>query len=137
MQDRPDNLFSQLTIVLPSGHNVMKLIASVRSFRGRSPELERRLQWAMRLLNKGGKQYHMLMHLEAKKKAAEVTRQSPSLLRQFLSQSEPPQTPMPSGEVDEEETASKSGWCGSVTDEEERDMSEELRSLVYDSAIKF
>lgn len=51
----------------------------------------------------------MLTHLEAKKNAAEVTRRSPSLLRQFLSQSEPPQEPVPSGEVDEEETASESG----------------------------
>ncbi|GJN76055.1 hypothetical protein PLICBS_010166 [Purpureocillium lilacinum] len=115
----------------------MKLIARVRSFRGRSPELERRLQWTMRLLNNGGKQYDMLTHLEEKKEAAEVTRQSPSLLWQVLSQSEPPQEPIVSGDVDEEESASESGWCGGVMDEEERDMSEELGSLVYDSAIEF
>ncbi|PWI64385.1 hypothetical protein PCL_10523 [Purpureocillium lilacinum] len=136
MQERPDDLLSQPTIVLPSRHNVMKLIARGRFFRGRSAELERRLQWTTRLLNNGGKQYDMVTHLEAKKKAAEVTRQSPSILRQFLSQSEPPQEPIPSGEVDQEETASESGWCGIVTDEEERDMSEELGSLVYDSAIE-
>ncbi|GJN86977.1 hypothetical protein PLIIFM63780_010559 [Purpureocillium lilacinum] len=136
VQERSDDLLSKPTIVLPSRHNVMKLVARVRSFRGRSPELERRLQWTTRLLNNGGKQYDMLTHLDAKKKAAEVTRQSPSLLRQFLSQSEPPQEPVPSGEVDEEETASESGGCGSVTDEEERDMSEELGSLVYDSAVE-
>ncbi|PWI64387.1 hypothetical protein PCL_10525 [Purpureocillium lilacinum] len=125
MQERPDDLLSQPTIVLPSRHNVMKLIARGRFFRGRSAELERRLQWTTRLLNNGGKQYDMVTHLEAKKKAAEVTRQSPSILRQFLSQSEPPQEPIPSGEVDQEETASESGWCGGVTDEEERDMSED------------
>ncbi|KAJ6439231.1 Histone-fold protein [Purpureocillium lavendulum] len=136
VQDRPDDLLSKPTIVLPSRHNVMKLIARVHSFRGRSPELERRLHWTMRLLNNGGKQYEMLTHLEAKKKATDVTRQSPSLLRQFLSQSEPPQEPIASGEVDEEETDSESGWCGSVTDEEERDMSEELGSLVYHSAVE-
>ena len=136
VQERSDDLLSKPTIVLPSRHNVMKLIARVRSFRGRSPELERRLQWTTRLLNNEGKQYDMLTHLEAKKKAGEVTRQSPSLLRQFLSQSEPPQEPVPSGEVDEEDTASESGGCGSVTDEEERDISEELGSLVYDSAVE-
>ncbi|KAJ6439062.1 serine/threonine-protein phosphatase 2A activator 2 [Purpureocillium lavendulum] len=137
VQDGADDpLLSKPTIMLPSRHNVMKLIARIRSFRGRSPEVERRLQWTMRLLHNGGKQYDMLTHLGAKKKAAEVTRQSPSLLRQFLSQSEPPQECVQSGGVDKEETDSESDWCGSVTEEEERDVSEELGSLVYDSAIE-
>jgi len=62
VRDRTDDLLSQLTTVMPSRHNVMKLIAGVRSFRGRGLELERRLQWTMRLLNNGGKQNDMLMH---------------------------------------------------------------------------
>lgn len=78
-------------------------VSRVITARRRSPELERRLQRTMRLLNSGGKQYDMLTHLETKKKAAKVTKQSPSLLRQVLSQRELPHECIPSGEVNEEE----------------------------------
>jgi hypothetical protein len=137
MRESADNVLSEPTIVLPTRHNIMELMERIRSLPSLGREVKQRLQWAKRQLNNGGNQFDLRTHLEAKKQAAEVTRQSPSLLRQFLSQSEPPQWCIQLGDASEAaETDSESGWCGSDTEEEKSDASDDLASLVYDNAIE-
>ncbi|KJZ70003.1 hypothetical protein HIM_10614 [Hirsutella minnesotensis 3608] len=133
MRDSADDLLCEPTVLLPTRHNVMKVMRRIESFSDLGTEAKQRLKWARRRLNNGGNQYDLRTHLEAKEKAAGVTRQSPSLLRQFLSQTEPPQWCVQRGELDEAETDSESGWCGSETEEDVPDVSDDLASLVYDN----
>ena len=123
-------------IILPTRNNVMKLLSKIHSLPELSREVKQRLQWAKRQLHNGGSQYDLQTHLEAKKTAAEVARSSPSILRQFLSQTEPPQWCVQPGPGDESETDSESGWCSSGTEQEEPAVSVELASLVYDSGME-
>lgn len=64
-----------------------------------------------------------------------MTRQSPSLLGQFPSQTEPPERCIQPGESAEVETDSDRGRFASES-EEEVPESDDLASLVYDSAIE-
>ncbi|KAH7116468.1 hypothetical protein EDB81DRAFT_767485 [Dactylonectria macrodidyma] len=82
----------------------MSLFGAIRSFSGLTPEVTRRLRWAKRVLHNDSKQYDLGSHLEAKKEAAELTRQSLSLLWQFLSQTEPPEWHVQLDDVDGPET---------------------------------
>ncbi|KAK4071104.1 hypothetical protein Purlil1_13521 [Purpureocillium lilacinum] len=87
----------------------MKLARRIETFSGLSAEVKQCIKWVWRRLNNGGNQYDLRTHLEARKKAAAVTRQSPSLLGQFLSQTEPPQLRIQPGELGEVETDSEIG----------------------------
>ena len=112
-----DNLLCEPTVLLPSRHNIMALARRIEKFSGISAEVKQQITWAKRRLNNGGNQYDLRTHLEARKKAAEVTRQSPSLLGQFLSQTEPPQRCIQSRDSDEVQTDSESGRFGSESEE--------------------
>ncbi|KAJ6437564.1 mitochondrial carrier [Purpureocillium lavendulum] len=107
----------------------MKLARRIESFSGLSAEVKKCIKWVRRRLNNGGNQYDIRSHLEARNKATEVTRQSPSLLGQFLSQTEPPQRCIQPGESDELETDSDGGWFGSESEEEEMPESDDLAIL--------
>lgn len=62
-------------------------------------------------------------------------RQTPSLLGEFLSQTEPPQRCVQPGESDEVETDSDGGWFGSESEEEAVPESGDLTSLVSNSTV--
>lgn len=90
-REGPDSLQSEPTIMLPTRHNVMGLLNALGSFPDVSSGLIQRLRWVKCQLRNDGRQYEIPSHLEAKKEARELTPQSRSLLRQFLSQKEPPE----------------------------------------------
>ena len=135
LREGADDLLCEPTIFLPTRHSIMKLARRIESFSGLSAEVKQCIKWVRRRLNNGGNQYDIRSHLEARNKATEVTRQTPSLLGEFLSQTEPPQRCIQPGESDEVETDSDSGWFGSESEEEELPESDDLASLVYDSTI--
>jgi len=80
---------------------VIGMFRAIRSFRGLTTGLQQRLKWARRRLDNNGEQYDIRSHLEAKGEAAQLTSQSPSLLRQFLLQTEAPEWEIDVGEEDE------------------------------------
>lgn len=90
-REGPDSLQSEPTIMLPTRHNVMGLLNALGSFPDVSSGLIQRLRWVKCQLRNDGRQYEIPSHLEAKKEARELTPQSRLLLRQFLSQKEPPE----------------------------------------------
>ena len=70
----------------------MKLIHTIRDFSGLDEKSVDHLAWAEKHLHNCGKQYSICSHLNAKTDASEdLSDQSPSLVRQFLSQTEPPE----------------------------------------------
>lgn len=81
-----------------------------------------------------GNQYDLRSHLDAKKKAAEFTRQSPSLLRQFRFKTEPPEWCIQAGDLEGSGTASEGDGDSTEPDSDDGlDISDDLASLVYDS----
>jgi len=48
MRESADDLVCEPTIMLPTRHNVMKLLARIHSFQGLSRKVKQRLQWAKR-----------------------------------------------------------------------------------------
>ncbi|KAK8913378.1 hypothetical protein VCV18_011384 [Metarhizium anisopliae] len=98
-------VISRPTVLLPTQENVMALIDNLRS----SPVLEtktlQQLKWAKARLHNVGKQYSTRSHLQTKRIAsAELGDQSPSLLQQFLSQTEPPERFVNTEDVTDPET---------------------------------
>ncbi|KAH6985462.1 hypothetical protein EDB80DRAFT_822164 [Ilyonectria destructans] len=131
-----DTLLSHPTIILPTRRNVMRLFDTIRSFSGLSQEIIQRLRWEKRQLHNNGNQYDLRSHLEAKKEAAELTRDSPSLLRLFLSQTEPPERNVELGDTDGLETESEvvdSDVSETDTESDSPELSDGLASIVYDS----
>ncbi|KAH7109324.1 hypothetical protein EDB81DRAFT_672260 [Dactylonectria macrodidyma] len=136
LREDPDALFNRPTIILPTRHNIMSLFGAIRSFSGLTPEVTRRLRWAKRVLHNDGNQYDLGSYLKAKKEAAELTRQSPSLLRQFLSQAEPLEWHVQLDDVDGPETdVDMVGNDESDTslESDNLELSDDFASLVYDS----
>jgi hypothetical protein len=79
------------TIVLPSRHNAVMLMDAIQSLPQLSRRTIQRLRRTQALLITGSEQYDIRSHFEAKERAIEkVTRLDP-LLKQFLTQTEPPQ----------------------------------------------
>lgn len=136
LREGADDLLCEPTVLLPSRHNIMTLAQRIEKLSGIGSEVKQQITWIRRRLNNGGNQYDIRTHLEARKKATEVTRQTPSLLGQFLSQTEPPQRWIQPGGSDEVDTDSDSGWFGSESEGEELPESDDLASLVYDSAAE-
>ncbi|OAQ58076.1 hypothetical protein VFPPC_11390 [Pochonia chlamydosporia 170] len=102
-----DSLLSTPTILLPTRDAVVSLLRKIRSCPGLTEGVKKRLKWARRRLDNDGHQYAIPSHLEAKAEAAELTTQSPSLLRQFLAQTEPPERQIFAEDIDEAETGSQ------------------------------
>ncbi|KAH7109224.1 hypothetical protein EDB81DRAFT_930075, partial [Dactylonectria macrodidyma] len=79
------------TIVLASRHNAVVFTDAIQTL----PQLNRRTIQRLRriqmLLTNDGEQYDIRSHLEAKRKAIEAVTRLDPLLKQFLSQTEPPQ----------------------------------------------
>jgi hypothetical protein len=79
------------TIILPSRHNAVVFTDAIQSL----PQLNRRTTQQLRriqvLFTNNGEQYDIRSHLEAKMKAIETVTRLDPLLKQFLSQTEPPQ----------------------------------------------
>ncbi|OAQ71918.1 hypothetical protein VFPPC_12036 [Pochonia chlamydosporia 170] len=87
-----ERLLSQPTVLLPTRDNVMSLIDAMKSLPDLDEKSVLQFKWAMTRLHNDGKQYSIRSHLESKKVAsAELSDQSPSLLQQFLAQTEPPE----------------------------------------------
>lgn len=80
------------TIILPSHHNAVTLTDAILSLPRLSQKTLRQLQCTRMLLDNNSDQYDIRTYLEARWRAREAVTQSDSLLRQFLSQTEPPQT---------------------------------------------
>ncbi|KAL6408560.1 hypothetical protein AUP68_08420 [Ilyonectria robusta] len=136
LREGSDTLLSHPTIILPTRRNVMRLFDTIRSFSGLSQEIIQRLRWAKRQLHNNGNQYDLRSHLEAKKEAAELTRDSLSLLRLFLSQTEPPERHVQLGDADGLETeleVVESDESETDTESDSPELSDDLASLVYDS----
>lgn len=82
---------SRPMIVLPSRQNVIVLTDAIQSLLQLSQRTIQRIQRVQALLVTSIEQYDIRSHLEAKRRAIEaVTRLNP-LLKQFLTQTEPPQ----------------------------------------------
>ncbi|KID82452.1 hypothetical protein MAJ_11356, partial [Metarhizium majus ARSEF 297] len=118
-------LLSEPTILLPTRDNVMKLFHTIKSFPELTEGLKKRLGWARHRLHNDGSQYDIRSHLEAKKEAAALTSQSPSLLRQFLAQTEPPERRVSAEEMDD---AGDTDGELSVSDEQDSEPELELES---------
>ena len=69
----------------------MALVLAIWEFPGRTKDLSQHAKWARRRLYNKGEQYDIRSRLDAKRNAAKFTDQPPSLLRQFLKQTEPPE----------------------------------------------
>ncbi|EXU95550.1 hypothetical protein X797_011387 [Metarhizium robertsii] len=88
------------TVLLPSRHNAMALLDAIQSLHGLSYKTLRLARDVRKLLSNDGQQYDIRSHFAARQKALGAATQPGSLLRQFLSQSEPPQK-----EVNEQDDA--------------------------------
>lgn len=126
-KDSSERLQSQPTILLPTRENVMSLVDTLRSFPGLATKTAQQLRWAKSRLHNDGKQYGIRSHLEAKRvAAAELSDQSPSLLQQFLSQSEPPERFVNIDRATELDASSEDGSLGSDNDGVEDDPDPDL-----------
>lgn len=88
------------TVLLPSRHNAMALLDAIQSLHGLSYKTLRLARDVRKLLSNDGQQYDIRSHFAVRQKALGAATQPGSLLRQFLSQSEPPQK-----EVNEQDDA--------------------------------
>lgn len=120
---------SQPTILIPTCQNIVGLLDTIRSFQSLSSGLIQRLRWARRQLYNGGAKYDIRVCLEAKKEAAESILRYSSLLQEFLSQTEPPEWQVETGDADELEPDSELDVFNSNKSETDDDDDDGTQSL--------